>query len=238
MRSQSSPPASSFADSVFQLLEHTEYRRADTEAELDAILRLRHDAFVSEGQISPKRSGRLEDNFDQSDNVHNLGVYIDGELAGAIRLHVIANAGDTSPAMEAFGEFLAPEFNAGKVILDTNRFVASQQLSRLNPGLPYATIRLSYMASRHFNVDLATMTVRAEHRPFYCRRMFAKEICPPRPYPMLKKPIGLLVTDMVRNRQRLLARHPYWESSEAERMALFGAGSTRVPVANKGVAAA
>jgi N-acyl-L-homoserine lactone synthetase len=237
MLANSSRLPSSFAESVFQLLEHTEYRRADTEAELDAILRLRHDAFVSEGQISPKRSGRLPDNFDQSDNVYNLGVYIDGELAGAIRLHVVANPGDSSPAMEAFGEFLTPEVNAGKVILDTNRFVSNQKLSRLNPGLPYAIIRLSYMAARHFNVNLATMTVRAEHRAFYWRRMYAKEVCPPRPYPMLMKPICLLVTDMMGERERLLARHPYWASSEAERSALFGHGSTSVQLVAEGTAA-
>jgi len=230
--------SSSFSERVFRLLERVEYKRVETESELEAIVRLRYDAFFKEGAIPFKESGRLEDGYDQGDNVYNLSVHIDGELAGALRLHALAQAGASSPALEAFGEFLLPELNAGKMVLDPNRFVANYSLARLHPELPYVTLRLAYLACEYFNTDLVTMTVRAEHQAFYRRSLFASVACPPRPYPMLSKPISLLFIDFATDRHRILQRHPYWASSEAERELLFGDRSSRQRSRNENAVAA
>ena len=82
------------------------------------------------------------------------------------------------------------------------------------------------MACVHFGIDLMTMTVRAEHQAFYKRSLFAYPVCPPRPYPLLSKPISLLFTDFVRDADRIFRCRPYWASSEWEREALFGKGPT------------
>ena len=215
---------SSFADRVYDLLERVQYRRMETEAELDAVLRLRYEAYLKEGAILVSESGRLEDAFDEVDNVYNFGVFVDGELASALRLHRLSHLHQKSPALETFGDFLIPELRACKLILDPNRFVASYRLARLHPALPYVTARLGVMACVHFGIDLMTMTVRAEHQAFYKRTLFAYQACPPRPYPLLSRPISLLFTDFVRDADRILRRRPYWISSESERQALFGEG--------------
>ncbi len=222
------PSPRSFAERVEDLLGHVEYRRAETEAELDAILRLRYEAYLKEGAISPSESGRLRDAFDDVDNVYNFGVFIDGELASALRLHRLYSVSQQSPAIETFGDFLAPQLKAGKLILDPNRFVADYHLARLYPGLPYVTLRVGILACVQFGIDLATITVRAEHQAFYRRAFFAYEVCPPRPYPLLSKPISLLFLDFVRDADRIFERHPYWASSLAERQALFGGGPTSI----------
>jgi hypothetical protein len=196
------------------------------EAELDAVLRLRYEAYLKEGAIEPSKTQKLADAFDDTDNVYNFGIYIDGELASALRLHVLFNVRQVSPAMESFGEFLVPHLKADKLIVDPNRFVADYRLARLYPELPYVTLRPAYVACVHFGFDLVTMTVRKEHEAFYRRAVFASPICPPRPYPLLSKPIGLLLVDFVRDAERILRRHPYWAASEAERQALFGKGPT------------
>jgi hypothetical protein len=217
---------SHFADRVYDLLERVQYRRMETGAELDAVLRLRYDAYLKEGAIPVSESGRLEDAFDEVDNVYNFGVFVDGELASALRLHRLSHLHQKSPALETFGDFLLPELRACKLILDPNRFVASYRLARLHPTLPYVTARLGVMACVHFGIDLMTMTVRAEHQAFYKRTLFAYQACPPRPYPLLSKPISLLFTDFVRDADRILRHRPYWISSELERQALFGKGPT------------
>jgi hypothetical protein len=220
----------SFAERVAQFVKRVEYRRAETEAELDAILRLRYDAYLKEGAISPNISGRLEDSFDELDNAYNFGIFVDGELGNAIRLHVLSEVGQQSPALESFGEFILPELRAGKLIIDPNRFVSNYRLARLYPELPYVALRLTYLACKFFAADLMTMTVRAEHQPFYRRGFFAKLMCPPRPYPLLSKPIGLLFIDFPRDAERLAERYPFSASSEAEREALFAKGPTRVRI--------
>jgi hypothetical protein len=216
----------SFAQRVAQFLERVEYRRAETEAELDAILRLRYDAYLNEGAISASPSRLLPDAFDDVDNVYNFGIFIDGELGNAIRLHVLSGIGQQSPALESFGEFLFPELRAGKLIVDPNRFVADYRLARLYPELPYVTLRLTYLACQFFAADVMTMTVRAEHEAFYRRGFFARSVCPPRPYPLLSKHIGLMFIDFPKDAERLAERYPFSASSAAEREALFAPGLT------------
>jgi hypothetical protein len=215
-----------FADRMDQLLERVEYRRMETGAELDAILRLRYEAYLNEGAITPNQACRLPDAFDDVDNVYNFGIFIDGQLASALRLHRVSHVRQKSPALETFGDMLIPELRKCKLILDPNRFVADYELARLYPGLPDVTLRVGIMACVHFGIDLATMTVRAEHHAFYKRAFFAYPVCPPREYPLLSKPIGLLFLDFVRDADRIFQRRPYWLSSEAERQALFGKGPT------------
>jgi N-acyl amino acid synthase FeeM len=215
-----------FADRIDRLLDRVQYRRAETAADLDAILRVRYEAYLKEGAISPNDAGRLEDPFDDVDNVYNFGIFIDGELASALRLHRVCHVRQKSPALETFGDILAPELRKSKLILDPNRFVANYKLARLYPGLPYVTLRVGILACVHFGIDLATMTVRAEHQAFYKRAFFAYPVCPPREYPLLSKPISLLFLNFVRDADRIFERHPYWLSSEAERQALFGSGPT------------
>jgi hypothetical protein len=219
-------PASTFANHIDRLLERVEYRRMETEAELDTVLRLRYDAYLKEGAIPVSESRRLEDDFDAVDNVYNLGIFIDGELASALRLHRIYHVRQKSPALETFGDILVPELHKCKLILDPNRFVANYRLARHFPELPYVTLKPAYLACVHFGIDLVTMTVRAEHQAFYKRGLFAYPVCPPRPYPLLSKPISLLLIDFVKDADRILWRHPYWAASEAERQALFGKGPT------------
>ena len=217
---------SSFADRVERLLERVEYRRVEDPVELEAVLRLRYEAYLKEGAITPSASRKLEDAFDDGSNAYNIGIFIDGELASALRLHTLFHAEEKSPAMESFAEFLVPRLKSGKLIVDPNRFVASHKLARIYPELPYITLRPTYLACVHFGLDLVTMTVRGEHQAFYQRGFFASPVCPPRPYPLLSKPIGLLLVDFIRDAERILRRHPYWASSEAERQALFGNGPT------------
>ncbi len=219
-------PARTFSDRIEYLLKHVQYRRAESEADLEAILRLRYDAYLKEDAITASASRKLEDAFDAVDNVYNFGVFIDGELASALRLHKLCHVRQKSPALESFSDVLLSELQNCKLILDPNRFVANYRLARQYPELPYLTLRLACMACVHFGIDLVTMTVRAEHQAFYKRGLFAYPVCPPRPYPLLSKPIGLLLIDFVKDADRILRRHPYWCSSGAEREALFGRGPT------------
>jgi len=217
---------SSFAERVEQLLDHVQYRRAETEADLDSILRLRYNAYLKEGGICPNSSGRLDDGFDEGDNVCNFSVFIDGELASALRLHTLLQPGQTSPVLSVFGDVLLPKLNAGKLMLDPNRFVADYKVARFYLELPYITLRIAYMAALFFDVDLVTIMARPEHRAFYKRGLFAREVCPPRAFPPLITPVALLLVDFAKDAELAAQRYFYAASSQAEREALFGKGPT------------
>lgn len=214
--------SSSYATRAQSLLDRVEYRRAWNAKDLDALVHLRYKAYLKEGAITQSQSERLEDKFDDLDNAYNIGLFIDGRLASALRLHVLKGADAYSPAVETFGEVLRPMLAAGKTIIDPNRFVADYEIAHQYPELPYLTLRLANLAATRFSADYVTMTVRAEHQAFYKRGFFARVACPPRPYPLLSKPISLLLVDYVADRIRIETRHPYWKSTADERERLLG----------------
>lgn len=204
------------------LLDRVDYRQAVTEVEKEEIYNLRYRAYLHEGAIEPRADRRLTDRFDDLPNSWLFGVYLDGELKSSLRVSVATPDNDQTPAVDAFRDLLEPELAKGKVIVDPNRFVADPESRVEYPELPYLTVRLGYLACGHFNADIGTATVRAEHRAFY-RRLFLQEaLCEPRPYPTLTKPLCLMAADYRAVRDRIFERFPVMRSTAVERETLFG----------------
>lgn len=104
--------------------------------------------------------------------------------------------------------------------MDPTRFVADPTSANRLPELPYLTLRLAYVSCEYFNADIGLASVRTEHQAFY-RRVMMRSICESRPYPGLKKPIGLMEIDFPAMHDKLFARYPFLRSSESERRSLF-----------------
>jgi hypothetical protein len=204
-----------------QLLDRTDYRLAETEADKEAIYRLRYRAYLHEGAIEPRIDRRLTDRFDNLPNSWIFGVYFDGQLASSIRISLATRDNPETPAVDAFRDLLEPQLARGKVIVDPNRFVADPLRKDKFAELPYMTVRLGYVACAYFNADIGTATVRQEHQAFY-RRVFLQEaLCTPRPYPTLTKPLCLMAADYLSVRERIFERYPCFRSSYFERRKLF-----------------
>jgi hypothetical protein len=212
----------SFVGKVQQLIAGIEYRRIDTGRELEDVFRLRYDAYRKEGAIEENPAETLEDKFDEGANICNFGLYLDGELISALRMHVLHGDQRTSPAAATFPDLLFPELDRGKTIIDPNRFVANFSRARSVPELPYATLRLPIMAADYFDAELITATVRSEHQAFYSRVLRCYAVCAPRVYPNLTKLFGLMVADFKRDRAGVVRRYPFFDSTPLERQTLFG----------------
>jgi hypothetical protein len=127
----------------------------------------------------------------------------------------------TSPSVELFGDLLHPELDKGRIFIDPTRFVADPEKARRYPELPYATVRLGYVAGVHFNADVGLALVRPEHQAFY-RRLFLQESWgEPRLLDGLLKPVGLMAAHYPTLRNKVFARYPYLHSSAFERRMLF-----------------
>src|SRR5262249_49859579 len=137
-----SAPVVTLTDRVMALLERVDYRRAETAEDRDAIYNLRYHAYLNEGAIEPNASERYFDKYDDAPNCWIFGVYVDGELASSIRLHVATRERPEMPAMNVFSDLLMPALSGGKIIIDPTRFVADKTLSRRFPELSYVTTRL------------------------------------------------------------------------------------------------
>jgi N-acyl-L-homoserine lactone synthetase len=207
------------------LLDRIDYRLAETSEQKEEMYRLRYRAYLREGAIMPSADERVTDRFDESPWSWIFGVYIDGELCSSIRVSVATPSYPTSPSVEVFPDVLRPELARGRTLVDPTRFVADPERAKHYPELPYATVRLGYVAGVHFNADIGLATVRAEHRAFY-RRVFLQEpLCEPRLFPGLLKPVGLMAAHYPTLRDKVFARYPYLHSSVFERRMLFERGN-------------
>ena len=210
-----------FSERVADLLNRVDCRLAVSAAEREAIFRLRYQAYLSEGVIKPSFAPNFTDAYDETDNVWLLGLYLDGELASSIRLHVASVAHPEFPSRKVFAEVLEPELAAGKIIIDPTRFVTHRHYSRVNFGLTYATVRLAWLAAAYFGADHLLAAVRAEHQAFYQRTFNHRLICAPRPYPLLAKPISLMTVHYDSVAGEVHRRYPFFRSTLFERRMLF-----------------
>jgi hypothetical protein len=212
---------SSFLDQIARLSDRIDYRIADSDERREAIFRLRHQAYVRDGTILSSAPGMFSDRYDEFGNFYLFGLYIDDELSSSVRLHVPSRECPYSPSLEVFSDFLQPELNAGKVIIDATCFVADTNIARLHLGLPYATFRLGMLAARYFGADQVLAPVAAEHQAFYRRAFNYQLICEPRAYPALAKPLGLMSFHYPSEADQLAQRYPFFRSSLFERRMLF-----------------
>lgn len=211
----------SFAARLQTLLTRTSYRVILEPHEREAVYRLRYEANVREGTILANPDGRLYDRFDETPNALNIGMFVDGELTAALRLHVLSAAHPISPALDAYPDLVAPLLAKGATLIDTSRLAANFTRARRIPQLPYVVLRAAIMAAEHFGTGYITGACRAEHFPFYAREYMGVRACPPRPYPTLVKPLCLVLIDFAENRQAILERRPFYASMTNERAALF-----------------
>jgi N-acyl-L-homoserine lactone synthetase len=209
------------------LLDRVDYRLAETAAQKDEIYRLRYRAYLREGAILPSESQRVTDSYDDAPNAWTFGIYIHGELCSSIRVSVATPEWRMSPSVELFGDLLHPQLDAGRVFIEPTRFVADPEKAKRFPELPYATVRLGYVAGVHFNADVGLALVRPEHQAFY-RRLFLQESWGgPRLLTGLVKPVGLMAAHYPTLREKVFARYPYLHSSAFERRMLFQGSNER-----------
>jgi N-acyl-L-homoserine lactone synthetase len=211
----------SFFKRVAELLTRVDCRRVDTSEQREAISRLRYQAYLREGAVAANTLARLSDHYDETANAYLFALYVDGELASSLRLHVGSKRCPDFPSLEVFPGYLRPELESGKVLLDTTRFVTDEGLSRLYRDLPYVTLRLFVLAAEYFGADQCLAAVAAEHQPFYQRAFNHQEICEPRPEPQLLRPIGLMALHFPSAANELHRRYPFFRSSLFERRGLF-----------------
>ena len=112
-------------------------------------------------------SGTFADSYDETDNAYLFGLYVDDQLASSLRFNVASrNNTPDFPSLKVFPEYLQPELDAGKVLINSTRFVADEQLSRLYRGLPYAILRLCMLAAEYFRADYLLAAVGKNTRRF------------------------------------------------------------------------
>jgi hypothetical protein len=228
MRSPVEAPSSVFGRGA-DLLEHVDYRLAETTEDQEEIYNLRYRAYLREGAIHESPLQRNTDQYDGLPNSWTFGVYFRDELYSSVRISVLTSEWRQSCSTEIFGEILHPRLDRGEIIVDPSRFVADPDKAKRFPELPYLTLRVAYMACEYFNADLGLAIVRAEHQAFYRRVFLHETIAEPRMLPGLLKPVGLMAADFPALKEKVFERYPMMRSTAFERRMLFTRPGDRHP---------
>lgn len=208
-------------DRILQLLDIIDVRLMESGEEREAVARLRYDAYRREDTIAPNPRRTFADPYDDKGNCWIFGLYIGDELASSVRIHVANQHCPIAPSLSVFPDVLEPPLQAGEAIVDPTRLVTDDRLSRLYTGLPQVTTRLCWMAAEHFDAPYLLGAVRAEHQAFYKRVFSAHLLCGARDYPLLTKPITLMVVNYRDMMERVHRRYPFLRSTFFERRMLF-----------------
>lgn len=213
---------SRFAERILRLMERVEHRVAKSDAEREAVFRLRYEAYLKNGLLPPRADQRLHDErYDDAPNARIVMTFVDGELAGTTRVNVSAGLNDPLPALGVYPDIIAPHLRAGRKLVEMTRLAGSPDLTHLAAELPYITLRPGFMAAGHYGADFAIATPRAEHMAFYRRVFCFVPWCEPRPYPGLTAKFGCMAADYRAVQQRITERYPFFRSTPAECEALF-----------------
>lgn len=192
---------------AIKTLERARYRVVTEKVYLDQVYRLRYRSYRSENTIPHDDSGMMTDRFDETANCIHVAVDFDDKLVASVRLHLISKLSPISPTLEVFPELL-DELASGKTILDPTRFVIDPAVRKDNIHLHFLVLRIPFLATIFYDVDIALAPVRSEHVPFYRRYLGYGAMLEPRTYPGLSKPIQLLTARVREQRAAVLARTP------------------------------
>ena len=229
---QKSP--SSFSDRVFKLLERVEHRVARSPADREAAYRLRYEAYLRRGLMGSRADARLYDAaYDDSPDAHVTTTFIDGMLAGTIRVNVGTGVDARLPSLRVYSDVVLPLLERGNVVVEFTRFASELELSKMHSEIAYITARPAYMALAHFDADFGVTAPRDAVAAFH-RRVFRFEpLCEPRSYPGLTVKCPCVGMDFKVVRPFIESRYPFFQSTPAERDALFG---PRKPNLSRGAA--
>ncbi len=218
-RSQKAYP--SYIERVNDFIDSVEIRRALDSEDLEAIYRLRYDAYRRENFIPANPEKKCIDELDESDNHFDFGFYLGSRLLSAMRIHIVTKEQPQCATMLAFPELVGPWLEQGKILIDPSRFVTDLECSILYPELPLVMMKLPIMAAEYFKADHGVFTVRAEHVRFYKRVFRSKPMSEFRKFPYVDFEVVLMRTDTDNPDENIFNRYPFFRSHYVEQRALF-----------------
>ncbi len=212
---------SSFAERMAEFLDIVEFRHAIDGEDLEAIYRLRYEAYRRENFI-PKNTEKIcTDKLDHALNKHVFGIYITGKLVSSIRLNILSKDHPYSPSMMAFSDILEPWLNQGQVFIDPSRFVTDLEVPTQFPELPMAMMKIPIMAAQYFSANYGLSSIRTEHAAFYKRVFHSRQVSEVRKFPYVDMQVILLRTETKNPDQSIFKRYPFFKSSYLDQRALF-----------------
>ncbi|MBW3096366.1 N-acyl amino acid synthase FeeM domain-containing protein [Pseudohoeflea coraliihabitans] len=212
--------SSGFVNRLMRLLDSVEYRRIESREDLEAVARVRYNAYDQIG-LAPKTGTVMIDEEDFASNAHVIGIYYDERLVSTIRVHHVTQKERTGLATACFPDVMDPLLDAGRTFIDPVRFAADPKVLRELPGIPYLTLRIATMATDYFATDYCLSVIKPNHKAFYQRIFNSKPLIKPRYLERFDSMVELYGSDAHSELQRIYQRFGFFNSTAMERRMMF-----------------
>jgi hypothetical protein len=216
-RAEDSP----FNRSVLSVLDEIEYRVCDRGEDLEAIYRLRYQAYLAAGMIKSDAARQVHDKYDDLPNSYRFGVFYRGALVSTVRIHHLSKENPQAPTCGVFGDIVASRLERGETFVDPSRFAADAEWSRKLRVLPFITLRLAVLGAKYFDTDYCLIAIKEEHSAFYYRVFRAEPATGPRAYPRLEVPVHLLQMNTRALLDDVIEKYPFFRSTKEEQRMLY-----------------
>jgi hypothetical protein len=210
---------SAFTQRALLMMDGLEYRRVRSAEDLEAILLMRGTAYQRD-RVYARADQPMTDAFDLDPKCFTFAVLLHGVLAASIRIHIVNSANPVSNSVQFFGDALSPLIEQGFSFMDPTRFATDRLISAEHPALALATLRLGFVAAKHFRTDFCLSMIREEHELFYRRVFRSTQIAPFKQFEMFK-PRYALFSSPKSMEEPICTRFPIFRSTPTERSMLF-----------------
>lgn len=169
---------SSFSNKLLEVLDHIEYRRVETQEDMEEVARMRYRAYKL-ANILTLEGAKLIDAVDFDNHAYVFGVYFDERLISTVRIHHVTPDHRISITRDMYPKEIDAFLDSGMTLIDPVRFAADPEIIGEMPALPYLTLRIASMAADYFDADRVLQLVSPQHAPFY-KRVFSADTVVPR----------------------------------------------------------
>ena len=210
-----------YSEKIFEFMDDFDYRRVRSSEDLNEISNLRRRSYLS-AHIYSDENRAMTDALDRDPDVFVFGAYHRNRLVSTVRIHIVndANRGGNSRAF--FSNILDPLLDQGLSFMDPTRFAIDPSIEDEIPGLPLITLRLGFLAAKHFNCDYCLSMIKEGHGAFYRRTFQSSQIAPYSQFSAFTSKYALFSSP--RSMEDVIcARYPIFRSLAKEREMLFDA---------------
>lgn len=119
---------SSFSNKLLEVLDHIEYRRVETQEDMEEVARMRYRAYKL-ANILTLDGAKLIDAVDFDDHAYVFGVYFDERLISTVRIHHVTPDHRISITRDMYPKEIDAFLDSGMTLIDPVRFAAAPRSS-------------------------------------------------------------------------------------------------------------
>lgn len=210
---------SGFIERSMRTMESIEYRRITTIEDLEPIIDLRHKAYKAHN-VYVRDDQPMTDDQDLDPRYYTFGVFWHEQLLATLRVHIVTSANPVCNSRDYYPDFLDPLIAQGVSFMDPTRFAIDPDAGQELQTLPLITLRLGFVAAKHFQTDYCLSMIKEQHMGFYRKIFRSTQVTPFLAFKAVHAKYALFSSSKSME-DAICQSYPIFRSTKTERNLLF-----------------